>query len=287
MFKILFPKKITNEFPVFYLGSLNPIHMQQDNVEQEVLLSEPENTEIVQTLRTNIIDAVALIESREKTPEDTRIGRMMKQLQALDLEVWREMVGLYKPVSDKYFREIRKTDKRYQEELRKAEYHVMTLSTRGSSGDTAGYDSQPTKYQQRELGRATPDRTKKPLPDKAKKTKVQKFAAVPQQTFEFNGETYGKGPLVLAVVLHHAKKNPKISHEQMKAAFPDTLLRGYGIFTTRIKAEDLCKTRKRYFVREDQFVKLTDEQIAVCNQFTSDNIGAFLNQCKLLGYTIK
>ena len=253
-------------------------------------LTEQQQPEVmVESLRTEITSSVELIKEKKKTPEELFIGKKLKQLQALDLGVWKEMVTLYKPVSDVYFRERRKNDKRYQDELRKAEYQVMNLSTRGMSGDSSGYDSGPTVAQQREWGRSSgpSERTKKPLPEKAKKNKVQKFAAVTQPTFEFKGETYGKGPLVLAVVAEHARKNPKIGLEQMKAAFPDTLLRGYGIFTTRSKAEELCKTRKRYFVREDQFVKLADETIAVCNQFTAENIGAFLNQCKLLGYTIK
>ena len=254
-------------------------------VEAAVPINQPE---MVQSLRTEITTAVDLIKEGKKTPIELHIGKKLLQLRALDLAVYDEMIVIYKPVSLEYFKEAKKKDKKYQDEIRKIDNHVMNLSTRGSSGDTSGFESGPTKYQQRESGRAASGGNKKPLPDKAsKKSKQQKFPAVPQPTFEFNGETYGKGPLVLAVVMSHALANPKISHEQMKAAFPDTLLRGYGIFTTQAKAEELCKTRKRYFVRADQFVKLADESIAVCNQFTSDNIGAFLNQCKLLGYTVK
>lgn len=246
---------------------------------------------IVDDLVKEINDDIKQIRDNKKSPKDLGTGHKFAKLQALDLAAHRESLEEYKPVAIAFFTEARKSDTAYQrkvnEERRKAEYQIMTMSTRGMSGDASDFNNMPNAFQQRERGSLS-ERTKKPLPEKAaKKQKSQKFAPVTQSQFTFDGESYGKGPLVLAVVMAHAKKNKKITHEQMKAAFPDTLLRGYGIFTTAKKAEEMCKTRKRYFIREDQLVKLADEVIAVCNQFTGDNIGAFLNQAKLLGYTIK
>jgi hypothetical protein len=255
--------------------------MQQEETLHEIA----DNSVVVASLRVEITEAIDLVSSKKKKPEETGIGLKLNKLKALDLNAYAEMLEAWKPVSSAHFGELRKSDKRIIDERRKAEYQIMTMSTRGMSGDTGGYDTMQMPFKER--ARASAARDKKPLPEKAKKAKSPKFAPVDQSAFEFNGESYGKGPLVLAVVRFHAEKNKGITHEQMKAAFPDTLLRGYGIFTTRAKADELCKTRKRYFVKEDQLVKLSDETIAVCNQFTGDNIGAFLNQAKLLGYTIK
>lgn len=259
--------------------------------------TESQTETMVQNLRLEIADTITtLIEKNKeaKKPVDEMknlcktVGKKLIQMSALDLVAYRELLEAYKPLSKEFFTEARNGDRRIQEERRKAEYQIMTMSTRGMSGDAGGFDSMPSKFvTERVRGGDSSERVKKPLPPSKKKDKTAKFDKVEQSTFEFNGESYGKGPLVLAVVRFHAEKNKKITHEQMKAAFPDSLLRGYGIFTTRAKADELCKTRKRYFVKDDQVVKLSDETIAICNQFTSDNIGAFLNQAKLLGYTIK
>lgn len=257
--------------------------------------TETSQEKIITNLKSEINDNIIILKEKSKTESKAtdeiqlickKLGKKLIQLSALDLVTYRELLEEYKPLSKTIFTEARKGDRRILEERRKAELQIMNMSTRGMSGDSAGYDNTPSKFVERTRGESA-ERVKKPLPPNKKEKTVAKFEKIEQSTFEFNGNTYGKGPLVLAVVKEHAALNKGITHEQMKAAFPDSLLRGYGIFTTQVKADELCKTRKRYFVKADQLVKLSDETIAICNQFTSDNIGAFLNQAKLLGYTIK
>ena len=105
--------------------------------------------------------------------------------------------------------------------------------------------------------------------------------------FTFNGEAYGKGPLVRAVVSQYVKDNPAVTYEKLKEAFPDTLLKRFGIFQDEKSARDIAKKGERYFFKEEHVIKLADARIVVCNQFTSDNIQPFLKVAEKLGYDIK
>jgi len=105
--------------------------------------------------------------------------------------------------------------------------------------------------------------------------------------YKYRGSEYGKGQLVLAILRQHMLDNPSTTHDQLKKVFPDELLRGYGIFKKYEDALNMSKTRKRYFLKDDQQVKLgCGAVVCVSNQFTSDNILAFLEVAKKLGHKI-
>lgn len=105
--------------------------------------------------------------------------------------------------------------------------------------------------------------------------------------FKFNGQEYGKGPLVRAVIAQHVADNPKITNKALKEVFPDELLKRFGIFQDEDTARSLSGARDRYFLKPEHLIKLKDKTIAVCNQFTSDNIRPFLQAAKKAGYKIK
>jgi hypothetical protein len=105
--------------------------------------------------------------------------------------------------------------------------------------------------------------------------------------FKFNGQEYGKGPLVRAVIAQHVADNPKITYKQLKEVFPDELLKRFGIFQDEDNARLLSGARDRYFFKPEQLITLNDKTIAVCNQFTSENIRPFLQAAKKAGYKIK
>lgn len=106
-------------------------------------------------------------------------------------------------------------------------------------------------------------------------------------SYIYMGETYGKGPLVRAVIAHEIVKTPTLTYEQLKRIYPDDLLRGYGIFKKYPEALSMSKTRKRYFLKDDQIIKLAcGTKIAVTNQFTGDNIKPFLEITTKRGHKI-
>lgn len=107
-----------------------------------------------------------------------------------------------------------------------------------------------------------------------------------RKTYTFEGEEYGKGKLVHAIIKKHASKNPKITVPQLKAAFPDHLLKGYGLVRILKEAQEISKKHTRFFLREDQLIKCTDGVVAVCNQFSADNIKPFFEHATKLGYKI-
>jgi len=114
-----------------------------------------------------------------------------------------------------------------------------------------------------------------------------KFTTRDNSKFKFNGEEYGKGPLVRAVVAKYVEDHQDISFEQLKAVFPDVLLKRFGIFQDETTAREISGKRDRYFLKETQMIKLQDKNLAVSSQFTAENVQPFLKVAKELGYKIK
>jgi len=105
--------------------------------------------------------------------------------------------------------------------------------------------------------------------------------------FKFNGEPYGKGPLVHAVVSQYVTDNKGTTYKKLKEVFPDELLKRFGIFQDEDTAHQIAPKGGRYFSKPEQVIKLKDKSVVVCNQFTLANIQPFLKVAKALGYKIK
>jgi len=123
--------------------------------------------------------------------------------------------------------------------------------------------------------------------EKAEKVEKKATGSRDNRKFKFDGQEYGKGPLVRAVVENYAKKNPKTTIAQLKKVFPDELLHRYGIFQEIKDAKKLSGNRDRYFMKPEQIIKVKDGTVAVCNQFTAENIQPFLKVAKEQGFIIK
>lgn len=106
------------------------------------------------------------------------------------------------------------------------------------------------------------------------------------QKFRFNGHEYGKGPLVREVVRQYVDDH-KPTIKQLKDAFPDDLLKRFGVFQDEDKARSIQGARDRYFWKEEHQIKVKGKVIVVCNQWTSETLKPFLAQAKALGYKIK
>lgn len=102
---------------------------------------------------------------------------------------------------------------------------------------------------------------------------------------KFNGELYGKGRLVLAVVKKYVEDNPRTTFSKLKEVFPDELQPRYGVVEEFSKAKKISADRDRFFLKAEDLIKVGDKKIAVCNQFGSHNLP--LKHFKSLGFVIK
>lgn len=103
---------------------------------------------------------------------------------------------------------------------------------------------------------------------------------------QFLGKDHTKSGVVLAVVKAYVDNNPGITLAQLKTAFPDTLLRRFGIVQEISKSVEIAKGGARYFTKESQQIKLADCIAVVCNQITAENIKPFLAEANKLGYEV-
>ncbi len=105
--------------------------------------------------------------------------------------------------------------------------------------------------------------------------------------YKFNGEEYGKGPLVLAVVKKYVEDNPDATFKQLKEVFPDTLMPRWHIFRNEQEAIKLSANKPRYFLKHPIKIKGQKEPIVVSNQWTAALIDKFLPVIKSIGYKVR
>jgi hypothetical protein len=99
----------------------------------------------------------------------------------------------------------------------------------------------------------------------------------------FNGKSYGKGRLVLAVLQNYVENNPEITVSQLNSIFPKHL-QGTEMFATETEAKG--RVRILNFIKPNELIMLKDETIAVSNQW-GRNITKFIDHCKIMGIKIE
>ena len=135
---------------------------------------------------------------------------------------------------------------------------------------------------------AIKEETKKEIvPPKIADLKTEKVKVGRKGTqYLFNGETYGKGKLVLAVVKAHVSKFPKSTLKDLQKTFPKEIQKYYEVVESLVVAKKKSEHYPRYFVKDNQPIKIADGSIGVTTQW-GDNIKSFLEVAKKLGFTIK
>lgn len=104
----------------------------------------------------------------------------------------------------------------------------------------------------------------------------------------FDGDKYGKGKLVLAVIKKYYDKNRNLSIDDLMKAFPSHLQGSMGVFS---KYEDARKIfsetgHKRHFIDADELINTADGRYAVCSQWGKGNINAFIDAARKLNFKI-
>jgi len=103
----------------------------------------------------------------------------------------------------------------------------------------------------------------------------------------FNGKTYGKGRLVLAVVEEHIKNHNNITLEGLHKLFPKEIQGGLFVVDSLENAMEIVNrtNRKRHFINNP--IKLYNgDEIVVTTEWGIKNIENFINKAQKLGYSI-
>jgi Fe2+ or Zn2+ uptake regulation protein len=105
--------------------------------------------------------------------------------------------------------------------------------------------------------------------------------------YKFNGAEYNKGRLALAIITEYAKtKKPTL--KQALTLFPVEIIPPYGTIAEIKEAKKMSKARPRFFLKDQELVRLKDCVIAVSNQWTSTRLDLFLGIVrKELKFSIK
>ena len=105
--------------------------------------------------------------------------------------------------------------------------------------------------------------------------------------YKFNGAEYNKGRLALAIIFEYAKtKKPTL--KQALTIFPAEIVPPYGTIAEVKEARKMSKARPRFFLKDEELVRLKDCVIAVSNQWTVDRVNRIIAIAKKdLKFSIK
>jgi hypothetical protein len=106
----------------------------------------------------------------------------------------------------------------------------------------------------------------------------------------FDGVAYAKSKLVLEVLRSYLRIHPATTYLRLKDLFPDSIqFSGYGVFQKKEHAIKINDERYTRFYTKDKDILRTHDnvEIAVCNQWSKDNIKGFLKAAKRCDLMIK
>ncbi len=97
--------------------------------------------------------------------------------------------------------------------------------------------------------------------------------------FEFNGLIFNKSRLVNKVIKSYVEKNPRITYAELEQLFPNDIQGSMGVFTSKENAQGIFERtgHKRYYIKADELVELSDGTIATCTQWGLGNIMKFVS----------
>ena len=122
---------------------------------------------------------------------------------------------------------------------------------------------------------------------KAAKTEIESNK---KAKYIFNGNTYGAGRVVLAIIKETCDRNPCYDLKKLQELFPK-IHSTYHTVATKHNAQsvlDITK-HKRYYLNPEDIIRTPDgEELAVCNQWGREGANFFIRQIpKELGYKIE
>lgn len=100
----------------------------------------------------------------------------------------------------------------------------------------------------------------------------------------FEGVQRSKSRTLLAIISKYVQDHPETTIKKLREKFPDSLLKSYGVFQPVKEAE---KKPQRFFLKEQERIKLADGEVAVCNQVSTVILVPVIMIAKDLGYKVK
>ncbi len=107
--------------------------------------------------------------------------------------------------------------------------------------------------------------------------------------YKFDGQVFGKGRLVLAIVKRYVEAHPATTFAELQQAFPKHCQGALGVVATVEQANEIYAktTRKRHFLDPEDVIQLQDSRVAISSQWGIGNIGLFIKQAEELDFTIE
>ncbi|NQZ78189.1 MAG: hypothetical protein HRT61_19095 [Ekhidna sp.] len=117
-----------------------------------------------------------------------------------------------------------------------------------------------------------------------------KYSQKDYSKFAFNGAEYNKGRLVNAVLKYFVEDHPEVTFSELKEKFPDKIQgSNFGVFDTTKRAKEIFNDwgHKRHYIKSDEIIKISDEDISTCTQWNTKNITRFIKRANELGLKIE
>jgi hypothetical protein len=111
--------------------------------------------------------------------------------------------------------------------------------------------------------------------------------------YTFDGQTFGKGRLVLALIRRYIADHPGTDFAALREAFPDALQADSPLqFSTAqvvvAKLADVADgDRQRFFDKADELIDVADAKVVVSREWNRHNILNVLARAESLGYQVK
>ena len=106
--------------------------------------------------------------------------------------------------------------------------------------------------------------------------------------YNFHGKEYGKGRVVLEVIKRYVEDHPNITFSELERIFPKNCQGNTGVFSSLAVANDIYTRTgyKRHFFKPSELITVSNETIAVSNQWGIGNINEFISKAKAQNYLI-
>jgi hypothetical protein len=102
--------------------------------------------------------------------------------------------------------------------------------------------------------------------------------------YRFDGQLYGKGKLVLAVVKKYISNNPNTSVDTLMQAFAHPRIKAIARLSDALEIVERTG-HKRHFIKEP--ITLKDDKVAISTEWGIGNIGVFIDVARRLGFVIE
>lgn len=104
--------------------------------------------------------------------------------------------------------------------------------------------------------------------------------------YMFEGKVYAKNRLVLAVIKNYVQQfNP--TYQELTKVFDKSLQGSLGVVELYSNVIKISDASKRFFLKDEDIIKLSNTKVAVCTQWGIFNIVKFIKQAKALGFNIE